>query len=304
MKKLHLFSLIAFLLCTVFAVAGNLTPETWHLASLTPHIPVGMAMAGIATMTPEQILSLVRSDFSGLDGATGKPQLGYKSPELNYFGDKDGSLVNAKSQPFGIKITNSKDADRSFYLSAGNNGSIKGALVAGAFAAIDDTGTDTSLTAVATVGTQSINDLIDYARNMAPLFIPEINFIASDPNAFLGTSLEIHPPYNPLLPTQPATNISLSDAVGNTRGDLHLEFQKLRAAIFIARQSKVKFTIPANSYVIFNLNVAVAYDIFKAFQDMITKAAAAAVQNPELAQAVSNAQDVKRLQDKGILAIH
>lgn len=258
----------------------------------------------ISEMTPDQILAWAKGGaFSGVDGSTGGGSpLGYQDPGLNYLGDQQGSLVNSQTQPFGLKIVNSKNADRSFYLSAGYDATIKGALQNGTFAAINDTGSDTSLTASATINGQTIGQLIAYARNQTNgVFIPQIKFTATDAEAFLSTFITFQDQDNPLYALIPR-NVPVQDYVNNLSDEYNTQYVTVRDEFYISQCNLISITVPASSTLYMNMSLAVAYEGFKVLKNKVLNAAAFALGNPGATQVVSAAQDMKRLADKGVVS--
>lgn len=262
-------------------------------------------MNGLQNLTWNQILQLASgaqgfSNFDGGNNALGV-RAGYKAAGLDYMGDEHGSLLNSVIQPFAFTIVNSADAPRSFFLSWGRNATLKGHLVSGAFDAIEDATNDHSLTATSDISTQSINDIMSFARDQTyGVFCPTIEVETDEPEKFLSSFIEFTMDFNPLIVAQPVNKKVRSYAEpGKT---YHNEYLTLKDEFYISKYNKVKFTVPAGGQLSLTLHFAVAANPFKEFQSQITSAAADAVQNPGVAQAIANSQVMARLAAKGVIA--
>jgi hypothetical protein len=254
-----------------------------------------MDLIELAQQSPDKILDLAKSNFSGLNGMAAS-NVGYRKPGLDFFGDPEGSLVNSKTQPVGIRITNSHATlARSFYLSYGEDDTVQGALkvFGSAFDAIEDTVGDESLIAISTIASVNAAKFLKYCRRN-PAFVPQIKVNAGNPSLFKSTYLEIGEPYNPLVPKQPkSVKISSYQRDGLLRSDD--EFI-IKDKVIISDENMVKLTVPANSSIDLELTAAVALNKVLAFLGDINAAVVAAVGSPEMVQAVQVAQEAKRLE--------
>lgn len=201
-------------------------------------------------MTQQEALSIIhgangnRSDFSG-NGAL-ELYTGWNNPTLQYQGGSDNLLqVDPGAEPFSIQVINANTSSRTFYLSQGllytRGSESAGQLRTGTFAAINDTGTVTSLTA-STTNAVTIEQFISYCQ-WNPTFIPLIQYTSTSATSQLATNVQYQRQgmiKNDVVTTIPFRKYASQDAY-------NLQFQDVREPLYIATDNLVIISVAGSS---------------------------------------------------------
>lgn len=178
---------------------------------------------------------------------------GLGDPSLDFNGNEAASLVSAgdEAEPFVLQIVNGNASARSFYLSLGllytRGAETAGQLKTGAFQAVEDTGTATSLTA-STTNVVTIEQFIAYCRQY-PTFNPLIQLTSTQPTSQL--QLSINHFRQGMIKNEPAKVIPLRKYA---KGDQYnLEFQDIVEPLYLSTQDVIQIYVAGSSTLTLNL---------------------------------------------------
>lgn len=208
-----------------------------------------LSVEQIASMSPEQYVQFMsnrgKSDFSNYNGFDFEYFTG-KNPSLEFNGGEGASLFSLDgAEPFSITIVNSKAAARTFYLSQGllytRGAETAGQLRTGTFAAINDTGADTSLTAT-TDNAISIEQFLAYVQKN-PTYVPLIQATSSSATAQLATKWQKY--RQGMIKNESPTVIPLRKYANGDQ--YNLQFQDFNEPIYLSDTDIVIVNVAASS---------------------------------------------------------
>lgn len=191
------------------------------------------------------------SDFTG-NGAI-EYYTGFGDPSLQFNGSEGASLLDTGegAEPFILTVVNANSSARTFYLSMGylytRGSESAGQLKTGTFAAANDEGTATSLTASAS-NAVSIEQFIAYTRNN-PTYVPLIQLTTSSSTAQLATSIQ-HYRQGMIKNESPITIPLRKQADGN---QYNLQFQDVKEPLFLSQQDVIAIQVAGSSTLTLNL---------------------------------------------------
>lgn len=202
-------------------------------------------------MTQQEALNIIGAANGGnTSHFTGNGALelytGWNNPTMQYQGNNDNLLqVDPGSEPFNITVVNTSTSARSFYLGQGllytRGSESTGQLRTGTFAAINDTGTVTSLTA-STTNSVPIEQFISYCQ-WNPTYIPLIQYTSTSATSQLATNVQYYRQgmiKNDVTTTIPFRKYASQDAY-------NLQFQDVREPLYIATDNIVIFSVAGSS---------------------------------------------------------
>lgn len=253
-------------------------------------------------MTPDQVRAAL-AQMSGFNGQEGfqfesayTGALGMGNGTLDFNGDNASLLDAGNAEPFTLVITNAKNAARAFYLSVGllynPSNLVAGMLRTGVFAAINDTGGDTSLTAE-TYNPISIEQFIAYYLKY-PTYVPLIQATSTAATAQLATTWQYYK--QGMIKNEAPTNIPMRKYANGDQ--FNLQFQDFNESIYLSRQDIFIVSVAASSTLTLNIYPLVAKNSRKALSSDVNAAQQAVATNPALVQQIDKAvklQNNKRL---------
>ena len=204
-------------------------------------------------MTQQEALALIAasknqgSNFSG-NGAL-EYYTGFGDSSLQFNGDAGASLLNTGegAEPFVLQVVNANASSRSFYLSQGllytRGAESAGQLKTGAFAAINDTGTATSLTA-STDNAVTIEQFIAWTRSF-PTYVPMIQLTTTSATAQLSTSIQYY--RQGMIKNESPVTIPLRKYANGDQ--YNLQFQDLKEPLFLSAQDIIIVNVAGSSTV-------------------------------------------------------
>lgn len=235
----------------------------------------------INNLSEQEILELA-AQFSGFnDSGDPSDYSGFGDPDVEFIGkDVGGSFFNMNDQEaFSLQIVNSNPSARTFHLSMGldylEGSETKGQLRNGTFAAEDDAGTGTSLTASATISGQSIARLIRFTRQN-PTITPKIDVVSTQPKAQLALT-------NTIIETgilKDGTAKQIKWRKYADAGAFNLEFLTLQEQIYLGQKWLVKIPVAGNSTLSLDLYFGAAINQSAQLERRVEAAVATAAQNP------------------------
>lgn len=206
-------------------------------------------------MTQQEALNIIKgaksSNFTG-NGAM-EYYTGFGDPTLEFNGGAGASLLDTGdgSEPFVLEIVNSLASARSFYLSQGllytRGSETAGQLKTGAFSAINDTGTATSLTA-STTNAVTIEQFIAFCIKN-PTYLPLIQVTSSQATAQLSQTMQYY--RQGMIKNESPVTIPFRKYA---KGDQYnLQFQDVREPLYITQTNIIIISVAASSTLTLNL---------------------------------------------------
>lgn len=245
-------------------------------------------------MTREEALKIIAGttdNFSG-NGAL-EMYTGYGNPTLQFQGGGDNLLqVDPGAEPFNITVANSNSSARTFYLSQGllytRGSESAGQLRTGTFAAIDDTGTATSLTA-STTNSVSIEQFISYCQ-WNPTFIPLYQYTSTSATAQLATKIQYQ--RQGMIKNDVVFNIPLRKYA--SQDAYNLQFQDVREPLYIATDNLIIVSVAGSSTLTLDLYPLASKSSATEIRNDVGRAKSFVKGNIEAAQTISKVLQVAR----------
>jgi len=178
---------------------------------------------------------------------------GLGNPSLEFNGGDGANLLDVGdgAEPFVLQVTNAKNAARTFYLSQGilytRGSESAGQLKTGTFAAINDTGTEESLTA-STTNSVSIEQFVGYMQ-LNPTFVPLMQYTSSSATAQLSETIQYYRQgmiKNEVPVTVPFRKYAKGD-------QYNLQFQDIREPLYISSTTIIIVSVAASSTLTLNI---------------------------------------------------
>lgn len=240
----------------------------------------------ISKLTPEQVVQLAQQ-FSGFNddpeysGGDDPEYSGYDDPDVEFIGkSRGGSFFNMNDeQAFTLEVTNSSGTSKTLILSMGldylEGSETPGQLRAGTFPAENDTGTDTSLTAVAAIPGQSIPRLIRFTRQN-PTIAPKVLITTDQPVAQLGLTNTITE--TGLLSDSPAKQIKWRKYAD--KNAFNLQFIELNEQLYFGTKWLIRIPIAGNSTITFDFYFGASTNVNSQLENRVNAAIQTASRNP------------------------
>jgi hypothetical protein len=248
-------------------------------------------------MTKQEALARINAAKTGNSNYTGMEfeyYTGLGDPSLDFNGNDAASLVSAgdAAEPFIVNVVNASASARSFYLSVGllyTRGSESiGQLKTGAFQAVEDTGTATSLTA-STTNAVTIEQFIAYYRAF-PVFNPLIQLTSTSPTGQLSQSISYFK-QGMIKNTSPNVIPLRKYAKGD---QYNLEFQDIIEPLYLSSQDIVQIFVAGSSTLTLNLYPLAAKNNRKELQNDVSTAKRVIASNPAGVMAADQAVKISR----------
>lgn len=178
---------------------------------------------------------------------------GWGDASLQFNGDAGANLLNTGdgAEPFILTVQNTNTSSRSFYLSQGilytRGNESAGQLRTGTFAAINDTGTETSLTA-STTNTITIEQFVGYCQ-INPTYLPLMQLTTNQATNQLSQSMQYYRQgmiKNDVPVTIPFRKYASQDAY-------NLQFQDIREPLYIDSTNIIIINVAGSSTITLNL---------------------------------------------------
>lgn len=244
-------------------------------------------------MTQQEALNIIAAANGGdASNFTGNGALelytGYNNPTLKYEGQSNNLLqVDPGAEPFNITVVNSNASARTFYLSQGllytRGSESAGQLRTGTFAAINDTGTATSLTA-STTNSVSIEQFISYCQ-WNPTYIPLIQYTSTSATSQLATTIQYY--RQGMIKNDVTTNIPFRKYA--SQDAYNLQFQDVREPLYIATDNIVIISVAGSSTLTLDLYPLASKSSATEIRNDVGRAKSFVLGNPEAARTISGA---------------
>jgi len=209
-------------------------------------------------MTPAEALAVINASRQQKEsGYTGNGAMeyytGFGDSSLQFNGDAGASLLNTGegAEPFVLEVVNANSSSRSFYLSQGllytRGAESAGQLKTGAFAAINDTGTATSLTA-STTNAVTIEQFIAWTRQY-PTYVPLLQLTTSSATAQLSTTVQYY--RQGMIKNESPVTIPMRKYANGDQ--YNLQFQDVKEPLFLSSQDIIIVNVAGSSTLTINI---------------------------------------------------